>query len=412
MPDTRQVERLGISIAMEAFEGIGFAFREQTVSDFGIDAHAELLIGGEATGRLIGIQIKSGSSYFNEVEGNTYVFRIDQKHTSYWLGHSLPVIVCLCNIERRRVCWEVVLNETTAPTGVNAKILIPKNQIIDRQSRGRLADLVTPVIASDRYTIFTTEDVSHILAKRYSFDVVLNGTFTKSEIAAVVRKITNEGAKRRYYRNHIVAGKWGESDAHIVGTFVYASAEDLSRRNRLCRSLWIHPQVDLNSGPTMFEGENVGDGIIVEWNSDYETIAQLYLERTLTKEEYLATVVPVVDELSDLFEKFSEPFRAYRDNEFLEEDFVLKAGQILGRFHEISDTLIDMSHAPYECAQVELVLQSLVCNISNLCMYFAPEGLIHWERRPRRYLTGAQWDLAIEGLRNIKYELSKITGLH
>lgn len=41
-------------------------FREQPTEDYGIDAHTEVVDGEEVTGRLLALQIKSGSSWFNE----------------------------------------------------------------------------------------------------------------------------------------------------------------------------------------------------------------------------------------------------------------------------------------------------------------------------------------------------------
>jgi hypothetical protein len=41
---------------------LGWIFREQATQDKGVDAHVEKVIDGEAPGRLLGLQIKSGSS--------------------------------------------------------------------------------------------------------------------------------------------------------------------------------------------------------------------------------------------------------------------------------------------------------------------------------------------------------------
>jgi hypothetical protein len=50
----------------EFFARIGWLFREQLTDDYGIDAQVEIADGHNALGALIGIQIKSGSSYFSE----------------------------------------------------------------------------------------------------------------------------------------------------------------------------------------------------------------------------------------------------------------------------------------------------------------------------------------------------------
>ncbi len=88
---TDQVERRGVALAMDTFENMGFAFREQHQHDYGIDAHVELIDDQKPTGQLLALQIKAGSSYFSEATVEDYVYRPESKHVNYWLNHSLPV---------------------------------------------------------------------------------------------------------------------------------------------------------------------------------------------------------------------------------------------------------------------------------------------------------------------------------
>ena len=93
---------------MEAFATLDFAFRLQDAEDYGIDAHAELIKAEHPTGRLLGIQLKSGPSYFTERQDDSYVFRADRETTSYWIDHCLPVLVCLCDVDNRQIYWQLV----------------------------------------------------------------------------------------------------------------------------------------------------------------------------------------------------------------------------------------------------------------------------------------------------------------
>ncbi len=85
--------------------------------------------------------------------------------------------------------------------------------------------------------------MSHAGAKRYSFRVVVNSTVNKTEVASIVRQLTNDGAKSIYHRNHLSQGRWGDSEAKVVWTFVYASANDYATGNPICRSLWVDPDL-------------------------------------------------------------------------------------------------------------------------------------------------------------------------
>jgi hypothetical protein len=73
MPDDN-TERSGVNAVEAIFlNEFKWAFREQAVSDYGIDAIVEEKDGDRPTGKLIALQIKSGESYFKKRRGN-YVF--------------------------------------------------------------------------------------------------------------------------------------------------------------------------------------------------------------------------------------------------------------------------------------------------------------------------------------------------
>src|SRR5262245_25770889 len=129
--DSDNTGRRGIHIAAVAFEALGFAFREQPTSDFGIDAHLEPRAGSRGTGELLALQIKSGDSYFRAAARDGWWLRTDKQHANYWLQHALPVIVVQVDVEERRVFWEAVTNSTVQFTEGGAKILIRRDHQVD-----------------------------------------------------------------------------------------------------------------------------------------------------------------------------------------------------------------------------------------------------------------------------------------
>jgi hypothetical protein len=82
---TQRTDRLGVLKLGDFFARVGWLFREQLFDDYGIDAQVEIADGHNALGSLIGIQIKSGSSYFSEQTESTIVFRSNDRHIKYWL---------------------------------------------------------------------------------------------------------------------------------------------------------------------------------------------------------------------------------------------------------------------------------------------------------------------------------------
>ena len=125
-----QTERLGVSTLDHFFSEHGWLFREQTTHDYGIDAHVEIVEDQRPTGKLIALQIKSGTSFFKEEAADSYVFRTNDKHIAYWVSHSMPVVLVLYNPERKTAHWQQVTRESVERTGKQWKVLVPKADML------------------------------------------------------------------------------------------------------------------------------------------------------------------------------------------------------------------------------------------------------------------------------------------
>ncbi|WP_121830163.1 DUF4365 domain-containing protein [Streptomyces sp. S1] len=141
---THRVERSGVSwIEHLVHEELRWILRAQDTSDFGIDAQIEIVDNdtSNATGRLIGVQIKSGLSYFQKATEDGWWFTCSTDHTSYWLGHSLPVVVMIYHPAEKIVYWQHVSPQTVQVTGKRAKIHVPRCQKLVRASKKALQPL-------------------------------------------------------------------------------------------------------------------------------------------------------------------------------------------------------------------------------------------------------------------------------
>ncbi len=125
-----QTERLGVSALDHFFSEQGWLFREQSTHDYGIDAHVEIVEEERPTGKLIALQIKSGASFFTEETDDSYVFRTNNKHVAYWVGHSMPVVLVLYNPHTKTAHWQQVTRDNVESTGINWKIEIPKDNML------------------------------------------------------------------------------------------------------------------------------------------------------------------------------------------------------------------------------------------------------------------------------------------
>lgn len=405
---TDRIARQGVHLAASAFEAIGFAFREQHQSDYGIDAHVELIDGDRPTGRLLGVQVKAGKSYLSETIGDNFVFRADAKHVDYWVDHALPVLVCLADLDNDIVYWQLIDSDTAESTGTDFRVMVPKDQVIDDKSLSALRDVLTMVVPQDRYTLLKTNDVSHGTAKRYSFKAVLNGTFSKSEIASIVRQITTDGAGRRYYRDHLVEGRWGDSDAQVVWTFIYPSMDDHAINNPVCRGLWNNPSLPQAARPTALKGENVGDGLIVDWISYYADVARISAESKATKEEFLAAAVPLIELLDDLIQHFRKALNSLQKSQMTKAEFLERSQGHLRKAREAYSEVGDLPGAPYECSEVDNLLQQIAASVDNIPLLYSPKSSAKWTDASRLFQAIQQVEDVSNTMQDLKYELRKV----
>lgn len=141
-----QTERLGVSALEYFFSQHGWLFREQTTHDYGIDAHLEIVEDRRPTGKLIAVQIKSGSSFFKEETKDCFVFRTDDKHVAYWVGHSMPVVLVLFNPDTKQAYWQEISRQTVQSTGKQWRLDVPKNGMFEypEVTLRRLSSLTQP----------------------------------------------------------------------------------------------------------------------------------------------------------------------------------------------------------------------------------------------------------------------------
>jgi len=88
-------------------------------------------------GLMVGVQVKSGPSFFTEAEISEggqvhgWWFRdADRRHVDAWLRHSLPHLIVLHDPATRTSYWAHVTDEAVVSTGQGAKILVPREQTV------------------------------------------------------------------------------------------------------------------------------------------------------------------------------------------------------------------------------------------------------------------------------------------
>lgn len=140
---TAPTERAGVyRVGLTVAEELRWIWREQSTDDYGIDGHIELVDDEEfVTGRLIGVQVKSGDSYLKEVERSKtepgWNYWADSNHLAYWLGHCLPVLVSFVD-SNHKAYWQVVTTDTVNETAKGFTIWVPDTNRLDSTAKEAL----------------------------------------------------------------------------------------------------------------------------------------------------------------------------------------------------------------------------------------------------------------------------------
>lgn len=125
MPRYSSTEQIGVhKVASIFLSELDWIFREQPISDMGIDAHVEVTEDGNPTGRLLGIQIKTGKGNFHPTPQGL-IYYGSSAHLNYWLKHRLPVILVAHLPETDVTYWVQVQPSSIEKTQKAWKILIP-----------------------------------------------------------------------------------------------------------------------------------------------------------------------------------------------------------------------------------------------------------------------------------------------
>ena len=152
--DSEDKGNIGIDKLSIAIRSIGYKFRRQFESDYGIDAHIEIRIGESyPTGKLIGVQVKVDKSDCTEAEEH-YNFTSDYTHLNYWLNHSLPVIIVHYDTEKEILNWTHVTEDNITRNEKSWSIKIPKRNIINDSCKYELTKIAENIdIQTRKYNI-------------------------------------------------------------------------------------------------------------------------------------------------------------------------------------------------------------------------------------------------------------------
>lgn len=127
-PKSKLVENEGVQYIARIVNEHGSIFRPVHLEDdVGIDGIIELVEGGEATGKLFAVQVKSGDSYLTE-GGKAFSVTADPHHIRYWRCYPIPVILVCYSPMTASAAWlslQEYLKHHVAPDDSSITVKVP-----------------------------------------------------------------------------------------------------------------------------------------------------------------------------------------------------------------------------------------------------------------------------------------------
>jgi len=138
---TRRLSKISETHVANLVERVGHSWREAGRDSIGIDGFIEIVRANEATGQVIGVQVKAGRSHLTtrrrsdgaakRLPYTRRVIRIEDQHVDYFRLCKFPVVVALYDPNSNNVFW--------GPVGDDTETAVPIPYVLDRFAGKRLA---------------------------------------------------------------------------------------------------------------------------------------------------------------------------------------------------------------------------------------------------------------------------------
>ncbi|MBL8299952.1 MAG: DUF4365 domain-containing protein [Rhodanobacteraceae bacterium] len=158
-PKQEPIGTSALSYVKGDFEAIGWGPVENPSHDLGTDLLIQVRDERRfERGLIVGAQVKGGPSWFKDPDyddqGNLlgwWFYESTAEHFDDWVRHSLPHLVALYDFGAKKTYWVHVTVDRCFRSEKGCKILVPANQIVDKDHLDALLDVAATQRAAGRF---------------------------------------------------------------------------------------------------------------------------------------------------------------------------------------------------------------------------------------------------------------------
>jgi len=335
------------------------------------------------------------------LKGNndSFVFYFAEKHKSYWLNHSLPVILIICDLKTNNKYWQFINTETVAKAKLGWKIEIPKKNLLDEEiSKQKIRQIY---FNNDNFTIIESGiDTSHALSRRISMKIILKNDVSNIIIKNQLPSLIEEAKKSDYYDSEILESMHNGKQADCVWIWLYRNFEQYKNGLPFCTAYWNAPES--KSSIILSDDDEKLNDISINWAK--EIIPSSFLTQRLSKGEYLKIVDNYIEKAEIIFLKIKNEFEKISDKKKFQK-FLVYSLLLRKSYSKFLPNEFHQNFPPLECSDFNQIILEMDASIDNIFVVLDNNKL---SRDNMIQCIKMYLKMCTEKITSLKYERGKI----
>jgi hypothetical protein len=216
------------------------------------------------------------------------------------------------------------------------------------------------------YTVLSQEENGKRLMKKYSVEILTDPHYPKQTLREVIKKAIHELLHNSNDETHFAQHETGR-----IYLFLYMDLRDRQHSNWICRALWINPDLPESLRPCDLGGNELLDEIEIDWNPNYRTMHDCFLNMSDTKHKCIDRMDNIFLEVEELKKTANNYIEEYDKSRLQRDKFqeIMEQKEILAR--KLIAEMGNQKFPPLECAECDQILQLMACRLHDIFLPFA-----------------------------------------
>ena len=259
-----------------------------------------------------------------------------------------------------------------------------------------------------RWEVFKLKDLSHGLAKRLSATILTDRHYPDDVLRTIIVEVFQEVRTDPYVRSQIVRARWGKSPAHVVWIHLGLDMDDIKDSNWICMACWIDPKLDEKHRP-LWRYDELHEGIMIKWNSDYQSMKRLWSEYTGGKHDVIQCIEGILEQMQPIVELLDQAFTAFRQRAVTEQSLAKLIQKKTKHAEKLQRKSSECPSPPLECVDYSRQFNSAMACFQNLFLFYTSNVFLNERTSENRsWLFNSNLTELKSALRKLEYEREKL----